>query len=205
MAKVTFDTMLDEVNCRMGNVVYSEWKGIKYARKYKKPKNANTEQQKLIREAFSRTSNIWKPLPDSMKDLWEKQAKGKPLTGFNLFFIANFEKARDNRVLDLLTGTGIDALKNLTGSISVNGTISVSFDPAPAGQNAAVFIQKVGETDKKLMLIKESDVAGASMPLTFAGFDSASSYFVYAVYTDAGINVSTKVSDSAGCEVAHIN
>lgn len=47
MAKVTFDTMPDEVNCRIGNVVYSEWKGIKYARKFKKPEDANTEQQKL--------------------------------------------------------------------------------------------------------------------------------------------------------------
>ncbi len=128
MAKVKLDTMLENVSSRLGNVVYSEWKGVKYVRKYVKAKDANTDAQVEVRGAFSRVINIWKPLPASVRSAWNFHVKGRALTGYNLFFMANFNAIKSGDMLEHSRGNGITPPWNLGAVINASGEISVTFE-----------------------------------------------------------------------------
>jgi len=201
MAKVTLDTMLEGVNCRLGNVVYSEWKGIRYARKYKKAKDANSDAQVEVRTTFALTSALWKPVPEAVKRGWEFHVKGKPLTGYNLFFKANFASMKAGETLQISRSTGITAPWNMNASISTAGDISVNFEKGEDAVNVSLFVQKKGETDIRKILITAIDVPAAVMPVVLNGFDPAGEYNVYAIATDAPMKDAKKISDSEVCMV----
>ncbi|HOP31554.1 MAG TPA: DUF6266 family protein [Spirochaetota bacterium] len=204
MAKIKLDTMLAEVNSRVGNVVYSEWKGIKYIRRYVKADDANTETQVEIRSTFSKTVALWRLIPDSLKTGWDIQTKNKPLTGYNLFFKRNFDAVREGQMLELSRGGGLTEPWNLSAAINSSGEISVSFELDQSAGNASVFIQRVAETDRKRLIISKLDVTGSGMPVVFSGFNPAEKYFVYVVATETGMNNSLLFSDSVACEVTAV-
>lgn len=201
MAKIKFDTMLDEVNCKLGNVVYSEWKGVKYARKYKKAKDANSEAQVEVRTTFSKVSSLWKPLPQAFKNAWEFHVKGKPLTGFNLFFKTNHGFIKSDTSLQLSKSTGVTAPWNMTAIISAAGDISVNFEKEADAAFVSIFVQKIGETDPLKYLVEKTDVSTATMPVVLHGFDAAGEYRVYAVASDMQMRQAKHISDSVVCEV----
>lgn len=201
MAKIKLDTMLDEVNCRLGNVVYSEWKGVKYVRKYTKAKYANSEAQVEVRTAFAETVALWKPLPAAVKNAWDFHAKGKPLTGYNLFFKSNFSSIKKGETLTISRGTGITAPWNMSASINASGDISVSFETGADAAQVSLFIQKTGETDLHKLLVSKIDAAGGAMPVVLNGFDPAGEYNVYAVASDAPMMEAKNISDSEVCMV----
>ena len=202
MAKIKLDTMLDEVSDKLGNVVYSEWKGVKYVRKYVKAKDACTETQVEIRSAFSRAVSMWRMMPDAVKTGWNSYAGKRPVTGYNLFVQRNFDSVRNGTMLELSRGTGLIAPWNLSATISQAGVLSISFELDPSAGNASVFIQRQGETDRRQLLVSRLDVTGGEMPLVFNGFDPAATYFVYVIATDGNMNESTLISDSVSCEAS---
>ena len=199
MAKVILDTMLESVSSRLGNVVYSEWKGIKYAKKYKKPKDAGTVAQVEVRTTFSKAVVYWKPLPDAVKKGWEFHVKGKPMTGYNLFFKTNFTGIKNGETLKLAKGTGVTAPSNMVSEINSAGDISVSFDMSDDAAFVSLFVYKKGETDMSLTV--KTDVDTSSMPVVLSGFDPASEYGVYAIASNAPMDSAGYISDSAGCDV----
>jgi len=201
MAKVTLDTMLESINSRLGNVVYSEWKGIRYAKKYKKPKNANSDAQIAVRTAFKRVKTFWNPLPDAVKKSWDFHVKGKPLTGYNLFFKSNFESIKNEETIALSKSTGVTRVSNMTAEINATGDISVNFVKSDNAAFVSIFTQKIGETDDNLVLVGRLDIDTASMPVVLNGFDTAFDYNVYAVASDAPMNEAGYVSDSVVCGV----
>lgn len=204
MAKIKLDTMLDEVNSKLGNVVYSEWKGVKYVRMFVKAKDANSETQIEIRNTFSKTIAIWRLIPDPVKAGWDFQVRNKPLTGYNLFFKRNFDALRNGQMLELARGGALPEPWNLSATIDASGNLSVSFVLDQSAGNATVFIQKPGETDRKKYITTKVDAAGAGLPLTFTGFDPAAKYFVYVVATEKNMNESMMMSDSVSCEVTAV-
>lgn len=201
MAKIKLDTMLEELSSRLGNVVYSEWKGIKYARKYVKAKDANSDAQAVIRKAFSRTIGIWKLLPKSVKSAWNFHAKGKPVTGYNLFFKSNFDHVKDGSMLELSRGNGITAPWNLAASINAAGEISVTFDKADDAVQVSLFVHDPAEQDFQRLIISRLDVSGVSMPVVLTGFNPQADYNVYAVASGSAMQSAESVSDPAGCKV----
>ena len=201
MARIKLDTMLDEVNDRLGNVIYSEWKGVKYVRKWVKPKDANSEAQAEIRRAFAQTLNVWKLLPEGMKRGWNFHSKDRPLTGYNLFFKANFYAIRNSTLLELSRGTGVTAPWNLAAAINAAGEISVSFEKGADAAQVSLFVQDETETDPKRLIHSSIDVATGSVPVVLSGFDPQRSYNVYAVASSGALNESAAISDSACCKV----
>lgn len=200
MAKIKLDTMLDEVSCRLGNVVYSEWKGIKYARKWVKAHDANTEAQAGVRRTFASLIKVWKQLPDNVKEGWNYHAKGRPLTGYNMYFMENFDAMKTGSLLELSRGTGMMVPANLTASMNGAGEISVSFEAADAVQ-VDLFVQGLDVPEGRPVISSFTQLAGGAMPVVLAGFDPQSEYNVYAVAFGPLINGAIKVSPSAAVRV----
>jgi len=69
---------------RIGDVVASTWKGIKYVKEFKKPANPRTEKQQRNRKLFKEAIEKWQRLPKEEKEKWNKKAAEKKLSGYNL-------------------------------------------------------------------------------------------------------------------------
>ena len=202
MAKVTLDAMLGDVSRKLGNVVYSEWKGIRYVRKYKKGKDANSDAQVRVRETFAQVITCWKSLPQPVKKLWEFHVKGIPLTGYNLFFKSNFGRIKNGEALQIAKGTGIDSPWNLASEMDTSGNISVTYETGEDATHVSFFVRKKGETGQRKAFTAKFDTAVTSaMPLTLGTFDPSSDYELYAVATGAPITEAKSFSDSEVCGV----
>ncbi len=94
MAKVTYISIIKSAKKRMGDVVFAEWRGISYVRRYIVPPNPNSPGQRACRGAFSDLVKIWKELPEEHRQAWRNKARGKPMTGYNLFIRANINRRR---------------------------------------------------------------------------------------------------------------
>ena len=70
-----------------GTVVYSHWKGLKYARELVVPFNANTSAQQVIRGYFTTAVSAWHAENGTVKTTWTSYAKNHSLneSGFNLY------------------------------------------------------------------------------------------------------------------------
>jgi len=66
-------------------LVYGSWRGIQYARMYATPSNPRTPSQMAHRSRFSAAVADWQQLDETEKTVWNEQASGRPLTGFNLY------------------------------------------------------------------------------------------------------------------------
>ena len=201
MAKVKLDTMLDGVSCKLGNVVYSEWRGVKYARKYVKARDRKSTAQAEVRSTFLHTVSLWRFMPAAIKAAWDIQVSGKPFTGYNLFFRANFEAVQKGGMLEISRGTGITAPWNMSAAINSQGDITVNLEKGDDAAQVSFFVQKVGETDMKRLLDVRIDQWQTASPVVLAGFDPLAEYNVYAVATDAAMQDARSVSDSVGCRV----
>jgi hypothetical protein len=66
-------------------VVYSSWKGIKYAREHVIPANPQTEAQMVVRRTFALLREAFKRAPTLVTAPWNAFASGRPFTGMNKF------------------------------------------------------------------------------------------------------------------------
>lgn len=66
-------------------LVFSSWRGRKYARSYVVPSNPQTAEQTITRNAFTFLQSVYKVAPPLAVAPWEAYIKGKPLTARNAF------------------------------------------------------------------------------------------------------------------------
>lgn len=76
------------------SIVYSTWKGIKYARQHVVPANPKSTEQVLTRTAFTWVHDAYKYFPADVTAPWIQYAKGQPFTGPNAFSSANIAGLR---------------------------------------------------------------------------------------------------------------
>lgn len=90
MPKVSAPLLSFDARGQIGKAqVYSNWKGIAYARRYVVPANPNTVRQQQTRRGWSLLNDIWRYMPAAVRAPWDAFAVGKPLTGRNKFFQEN--------------------------------------------------------------------------------------------------------------------
>lgn len=67
------------------SIVYSQWKGIPYARRYVIPANPRTNKQTTVRSLFAKLSTMWLLAPPLLRAPFEANAQGRPYTPVNRF------------------------------------------------------------------------------------------------------------------------
>lgn len=84
MAKVTGPLMSLTASGKIGDsIVFMKWRGIADVRKWLKPSNPNTADQKKERDNFKEAVDKYHTLTGADMLALREMAKGKPYTGFN--------------------------------------------------------------------------------------------------------------------------
>lgn len=76
-------------------MVFADWKGQDYVRKYVIPANPRSEAQTDTRETFTWLHESYKYFPTLVTAAWKAYAKGKVLTGPNAYIQANLKTLRE--------------------------------------------------------------------------------------------------------------
>ncbi len=201
MTKIRLEAILEVIDSVTGGVDYTDRKGIKNTKRTIKSRHANPDVQARVKMMLPLMQNLWKQLPEPVRNAWNLQSKGKPLTGYNLFIMTNYEAVRDGGMLELSRGNGLAKPFNCEASINPSGEISVTFEKDSETAQVSIFIHNKVWKDAGRFIISKFDVAGKAMPVVMAGFDPSGDYNVYVVASNSVMAVSAIVSDSAGCAV----
>ncbi len=101
MARLTAPLLSLDARGQIGEaIVFSGWKGIKYARQYVIPANPQTTAQQEVRGVFSTLSEIWKRLPVTGRAPFIYAARGNPLTPRNVHVRESVAALIDQATLD---------------------------------------------------------------------------------------------------------
>jgi hypothetical protein len=86
MAKTTAPTLSFEARGSIAKtLVYSSWRGVRYARRHVVPANPRTVAQQAVRTLFAFLREIYKLSPSTLTNPWNAFAQGRPFTGMNKF------------------------------------------------------------------------------------------------------------------------
>jgi hypothetical protein len=121
-----------------GEVVYSSWRGIKYARRHVIPANPRTAEQIKTRGVFTFASDLWAAMPPDVHEVNDAAASGRPILGRNVFIGNNVKALREATDLsNLVVSPGANggfALTSLTAEVSDNTVIATASVPTlPVG------------------------------------------------------------------------
>ncbi|PKL40547.1 MAG: hypothetical protein CVV44_02780 [Spirochaetae bacterium HGW-Spirochaetae-1] len=102
MADVKLNPVFTGFSKQIGDLVFVNLHGKTFVRKKAIPRQTNSEAQLLVRDCFKKTIEAWGRLNDDQKKAWEKEAHGKNMSGYNLFFRDNFRHLRAGETVKTL-------------------------------------------------------------------------------------------------------
>lgn len=104
MAKITAPLLSLSARGQIGEtLVFSDWKGRAYARRYSIPANPNTTSQQTTRSMFSFLNKLWPYMPAASIGAWDLYAQNSQITERNAFVKQNLPQMRGETDLALMT------------------------------------------------------------------------------------------------------
>lgn len=206
MSKVKLMSLVKENRGKLGDVIFSEWKGIPYVRDYVKTDNPNTPKQQEVRNAFTSLSKLWKSNNGVMRMSWDEYVNSRKLsmTGYNAFIGANSKKERAGEPLELFRPMGEEPLADFIAEAGASsGEITCTFTTPGNGSHITFFTRKApGGAEADTTLHRHDAGAGAASPYTITGLEPGTAYHVYGVVTDAAYEESAMASAAVTASVS---
>jgi len=146
MARIELHGMFYDIRNKVGNLVYSKWRGINYVRQLVIPFNPNSILQQDVRHAFSRCVHAWQLFNIALKNAWAFVAVDQPYSGYNRYMGINAVTEASQGIQELSPATDVLPLTTFTaGSGAGAGEINITFSPSPiaAGMRLDVYVLKV--------------------------------------------------------------
>jgi hypothetical protein len=107
-------------------VVYANWKGRNYVRRYVVPANPQTAEQSKTRDVFAWASSVWKQLGPLTIEPWDRFATGQVLTGRNAFIGKNVNALRgDADLADMIGSPGAKGGLPATSIAAASGVAEI--------------------------------------------------------------------------------
>ena len=78
------------------SITFSQWRGVRYAKRYTKPSNPDTVAQQTTRGIFAMLNQFWKLAPAGLVNSWTAFAKGRSFVNRNAFIGQNVKLLRNN-------------------------------------------------------------------------------------------------------------
>lgn len=202
MGKVRLDPMFMDLSKRVGNYVHCKWKGQHVIKTYNPDRAASTAAQIEVQNAFKTTAEVWRRMPEVIKQSWKPFTVGKPVTELNVFIKENANRQRLGNHYILTKGSGVEKLTGLIIDDSTPGAVSIDFD-MPAGEvNLSVIVQGITDGIGNSEIIIKPDVFSGSKPVQITGLTSGEEYFLYCFTTDSTYADAAMVSESTGFKVS---
>lgn len=189
MAKVYGPAMSFDARGKLANsIVFSDWKGIGYARKYTIPKNPRTTAQVTQRGLFSWVHDVFKWLPTDVSQSWYAYAQGKPLSGPNVWSQKNIKalygQANNDAMIFIPAVLGGPALTNFVVTPGASQLVVTADDPVlPTGWSATKFIgictpQITSFVETEPVLVFSAEGAVSPWTATITGLTTGTTYVV---------------------------
>ena len=161
MAKVKYSTMVESASGATGDdVVYSQWKGIKYVRSYARPAQPRTEKQVAQRTAFAEVVSAWHHLPAVVEMAWDVAAEGKPLSGYNLFMKRNLALQKQGKALIEVPDFSppVPSVGAVQATSPSTGTLQVTWKDPSGVSEGKIYVYWKREADARWTQAPESPV-----------------------------------------------
>ena len=186
MSRVIFSALLSDARNKIGDVVFSSWKGRSYVRTRVIPANPRTQKQVEQRTTLARMVAIWKQFDDLQQDSWKYSASARNVSGFNQFISENVvaEKTDYARYVSGLN-PNVPAPSNLqTGDGPQGGDLRISWEVGSADSNDAIrVIYRVqGQTD--ITIVDPAGVTIGDTEYIISGLEPEDTYVVYLMAHD---------------------
>lgn len=95
MAKVTYPLLSKRAGGKLGDIVFSSWRGIPYARSKGTYHDAKSRKQLPLRRRFKEAVYAWRALSERERDTYNKRASFLSLSGYNLFIQEYMQNAAE--------------------------------------------------------------------------------------------------------------
>jgi len=173
---------LDASGSLGGEVVYSRWKGIKYARRHVVPANPRTAEQVRTRSVFAFCSAFWANAPALVHEPNEAAASGRPLTDRNVFIGNNVRALRSlSNLSGLVISPGVAGGYALASLDATGGTGTVTAEAVAASPPTGWTVDQV-----VFVLVSDQDPHEDFSCTVLAEADATSPYSVTWTGLDAG-------------------
>jgi len=97
MANVKMNPVFEGFSKKIGDLVFVQTNGKTYVRKKVIPRQVNSEAQQRIRALFRETVEAWKELSRDTQNNWDEAARGKAMSGYNLFIRVNMKRLKTGK------------------------------------------------------------------------------------------------------------
>lgn len=200
MGAIEYDPIVNRISSRLGNFVYSSWKGKNVIKRYSKRSGAFTENQLRVQKTFKETAFIWKSLPVKMKASWKASINGIAMTEMNMFLSKNTKLIAEGKPCLITRGTGVDRLSGLHVTSDTTGSVNISYNTLSASPVISVVLQKITEEECSPLII-ENDISATESSAVVSGLESGAEYYLYVVVTDKPFAEAAKMSESDGFRI----
>ena len=192
MARITSPLFGLKARGQIGKaLVFSDWKGVSYARTRVTPANPRTEAQTKTRSVFSWLNLSYRDLPGGVTEVWQAAAKGRPLTDRNLYLRNNVPILRDaTDISGLVVSPGTQSLPPLAGVNATGGSspgeidVTVTTPTPPSGYNLTgvryVAIRQQDPHDPYQGPIGYLEVTSSPYGGTISGLEPGETYLIAA-------------------------
>lgn len=162
-------------------IVYADWRGLDYARRYVIPANPKSANQQEVRGVFSTLNEMWKRMPIGARNPFIEASTGKPYTDRNLF-ISKSAKALKGKanlndlVMSVASGQAIQPI-NVVLTPGANQCLVVGeAPPAPVGYTfialCAAFLLDGDPSPLYVASVIYDDDAAAPYSFTVSGLET---------------------------------
>jgi len=171
-------------------LVYSNWRGVPYARRMVIPANPKTTAQVLTRDIFAALELRWKQAGPIMREPWDRFAVGQKFVGRNAYLGKNIAATRGDADMANYIGSpgakgGLPASTLVLTTVAALGIEAVVTVPAAptgwtlTGVQVTCLLDQAPETVVADVIQEGEDLVAAPYQVDFTGL-TAATYFVQA-------------------------
>lgn len=186
MAKTNGPLLSFDARASVGKtIVYSNWKGIPYARRWVQPANPNTSGQQAVRGVFKWLMQVWSYMPAAVQEAWNAYAEGQPMTGRNAFAKFNVSPLQGETDLTNFLFSPSARSGPIAGGVTFTPgndlvTVDLVAPVLPAGwtivEAVAAAIRQQDPSSGTLYAVTAGTDATSTYQITLSGLASAQTY-----------------------------
>lgn len=194
MARITYSPLIADARGKIGDVVFSAWKGVGYVRQRVTPSNPNTSAQQAVRAALAAVVAGWQDMEAAFQTAFGAGASSLGISGYNDWCKRNATPVHDESGLygprrdpDYASGDFVIPTGAAAAAGSASGEIDVTWTDPGGGADDSVAVL-VWDVDQSLLVEQVQDAALVSAETyTVTGLQADTDHLVALIAEETAI------------------